>query len=924
LRSIEQAGFAVIAVAHSHKEAVAACIREHPDLVLMDMLFGGGQEGASLAAAEVDRRCGVPCVFFTDEDNVCVMDALRQAQPYGSPGNPVCESDVPSLIKFSLHRREIENALMENRRWLSATLMGIADALIAVDRDGVIKLMNNVAENLTGRDIAASMGRFVNEVVEIVDEKTSLLVPNPVFSAMDQNEMVRAPMDILLEHADGRLIPVGCKATPIVKENGLVDGAVLVFWDVSQAKVAQQAIHRSEEKYRTLVESANSIIMRMDLAGSITFFNEFAQNFFGYKEEEIVGRNFFDTLFAPEDKVRASVAHMIYRLSEGPENYLSYESENRRRDGEKAWISWTNRVMQVSEARQEILCVGNDITGLKRAEHALKENELKYRSLFEDFLDAIYIADETGGLIEVNHSFRDLFGLSAREVRNGAHLRDIFLSQNDLAAFLGEVRRHGAVRNYGLKLKNMDGGVMDCLLTSSLRQDASGKVLGFEGVLRDISEQKKAQLELERARTELELRVRERTRELASANDELASAYSELQEAHRQLIQSEKLAALGRFSSGIAHEIKNPLGIIMGGVEYLQIKELVLADFAAAEFSALGQSPLALWRRMAAGGLAEGEPAQDKAVESLNLALGSAVFYDKWLAANKSMQLGREALELVRVTEELRKMDFASLLPSERNSIKFLNRYLLELAFPAECPRSPFFDAFLTMTKIKDATLRADTIVKNLLKFARPSELRTERVQPQELIEYAINNIPMEEKSHVSIETDYESGLYINVDRNQITQVIINILVNAAQAIPKRKEGLLKVRTYKTQKPELSFKKPFCAIEVRDNGVGIKKEDMQKIFEPFFTTKIYNKSTERQNAPNDAGAQPSDPAGSAARRAWRDIRHGQTQGTGLGLSVSKSIVNNHKGDMMLSSVEGEGTTVTIVLPLAAEETKPQK
>ncbi len=269
LHSIEQAGFAVVALARTHKDAVETCIREHPDLVLLDMFFCGAQASASVTAIELRQRCGVPCVFFADEDRLCVMDAGRQAQPYGSLSNPVRENDVVGLIKFALHRHEIETALMENRRWLSATLMGIADAVIAVDRDGIIKLMNNVAENITGRDTAKSIGLFVNEVVEIVDEKTSLRVPNPVFSAMDQNEMVRAPMDILLEHADGRRIPVGCKATPIVKENGEVDGAVLVFWDVSQAKITQQAIHQSETKYRTLVESANSIIMRMEIGRAV-------------------------------------------------------------------------------------------------------------------------------------------------------------------------------------------------------------------------------------------------------------------------------------------------------------------------------------------------------------------------------------------------------------------------------------------------------------------------------------------------------------------------------------------------------------------------------------------------------------------------------------------------------------------------------
>ncbi|MFA5162038.1 MAG: PAS domain S-box protein [Elusimicrobiales bacterium] len=906
-KSISDAGCDVAAAATSLKEALDACARGAADMALVDIRFGGDAASAQKAASLIEEKASIPVVFFAPEECAC------PATPSGAPGcadNPLRPGEAAGFVKFALYRRETEAALMESRRWLSATLKSIADAVIAVDRGGCVRLMNNVAEAVTGCAGNKCAGRFIDDVVEIKDEKTGRRIPNPVFSAMERNDMVRAPFDIILSTMGGRNVAVGCKATPIVKENGEVHGAVLAFWDVSEARLAQQALARSETKYRLLVENASSIIMRVDLSGNITFFNEFAQSFFGFGENEILGKNFITTLFPRESAPYSEAAAMLRRLAQGGESSLSFQSENLRRGGETASIAWTSRLIKLDNGGREILCVGADITSLKRAEYALAESENKYRSLFEDFLDAIYLADAGGALTEANHAFLDLFGYSEEQFRAGAHLRDIFISDSDLSAFLGEVETRGAVRNYEIKLRKSSGAVMDCLITSSLRP---GRGAGFEGVLRDITEQKKAQRELEKARAELELRVQERTKELATANAELSAAYSELQDANLQLIQSEKMAALGRFSSGIAHEIKNPLGIILGGIEYLQIKDLVSIDFREDEFTG-AKLPAVLLLRLAADGLAQSWPVENEkqAISALNEVLDSNSFYEKWSALGKTAP-NREAQELVRLTAESRKQEFSSLLPVERSYVKFLNRYLLELAYPADCPHSPYSEVFLAMIKIKDATMRADTIVRNLLRFARPSEMQTERLAPESLIDYAINNIPAEEKNHVSFSADYERGLEVDVDRNQIIQVIINVLVNAAQAIPRRSEGRISVRTYKTSRPELSGKRLYCAMEIKDNGVGIRQQDMQRIFEPFFTTKIYNRTLESH--PVETGIGPGSP-GMTIRRVWRDVRHGQTQGTGLGLSVSKSIVNNHRGDMTLSSVEGEGTTVTVLLPLA--------
>jgi len=133
-----------------------------------------------------------------------------------------------------------------------------------------------------------------------------------------------------------------------------------------------------EEKYRELVQNANSIILRMDVKGNITFFNEFAQNFFGYREEKILGKNVIGTIVPLTDTSGQDLKAMIDNIMANPKKYINNENENMLRDGKRVWISWTNKPIIDKNGRlEEVLSIGNDITRLKQAEmELLKAKEL--------------------------------------------------------------------------------------------------------------------------------------------------------------------------------------------------------------------------------------------------------------------------------------------------------------------------------------------------------------------------------------------------------------------------------------------------------------------------------------------------------------------------------------------------------------------
>ncbi|WP_230742074.1 PAS domain S-box protein [Methanooceanicella nereidis] len=144
--------------------------------------------------------------------------------------------------------------------------------------------------------------------------------------------------------------------------------------DITSRKTIMDELAKSEEKYRELVENANSMIVRMDVNGNINFFNEFAQNFFGYKKEEIIGKNILETIVpetsSKKEDLRSKIRYVIQHIEE----YPHMENENILRNGERVWISWTNKAIKDSKGDiVEILSVGNDSTELKRYQDELEK-----------------------------------------------------------------------------------------------------------------------------------------------------------------------------------------------------------------------------------------------------------------------------------------------------------------------------------------------------------------------------------------------------------------------------------------------------------------------------------------------------------------------------------------------------------------------
>jgi len=129
----------------------------------------------------------------------------------------------------------------------------------------------------------------------------------------------------------------------------------------------------SERKYRELVMLANSIILRWSRDGRVIFLNDFGQRFFGYTEMEILGRHVLGTIVPNEETTGRNLGSLIEEICTDPKRFERSINENMRRNGERVWIDWTNKVVLDNQGQiKEILSIGSDITDRRQAEEQIR------------------------------------------------------------------------------------------------------------------------------------------------------------------------------------------------------------------------------------------------------------------------------------------------------------------------------------------------------------------------------------------------------------------------------------------------------------------------------------------------------------------------------------------------------------------------
>ena len=262
------------------------------------------------------------------------------------------------------------------------TICAMQEGVVLLEQDGTIVFANPAAERLTGLSGSEIVGKNISTLLSMFLTDLDLEI------AQQGMELLRGGktpefLPLQFRHEDGQVRQI----LPSVSVMDALEAvgrktAVLTLKDVTALHEAVCLREEGERKYRELVENANSIIMRITPDHRIQFFNEYAQQFFGYEPSEVLGRRLWGTILPADNSAGGDPAQMLRASS---------EIENICKDGRRVWVHWANRdVCDPQGNVLEILCVGTDITQRREMEKIA----LQYQERLRELAERLAVAEE--------------------------------------------------------------------------------------------------------------------------------------------------------------------------------------------------------------------------------------------------------------------------------------------------------------------------------------------------------------------------------------------------------------------------------------------------------------------------------------------------------------------------------------------------
>jgi PAS domain S-box-containing protein len=269
------------------------------------------------------------------------------------------------LLNEIEERIKIEKSLRESQERHRIIFDGSRDAIFISAADGSLLIFNRSASQLTGyRPNELKKLRIFDLYANMDPERHG-----DFFKRIWSGQSISG--EVQIARKDGRTIYAEFSSRKIVFSGKAC--AHTIARDITARKKSEAALRRSEAKYRELVQNTNSIILRCDKLGHLTFFNEYACKFFGFPENEIIGLNILGSIIPWRSSSGRDYRALMIDFLKHPERYPTNEIENVRRDGSRAWIAWTNKPIRDKKGGiVEILSVGVDVTQRKQAQEQVQ------------------------------------------------------------------------------------------------------------------------------------------------------------------------------------------------------------------------------------------------------------------------------------------------------------------------------------------------------------------------------------------------------------------------------------------------------------------------------------------------------------------------------------------------------------------------
>ena len=621
--------------------------------------------------------------------------------------------------------------------------------------------------------------------------------------------------------------------------------------DITARKRMEREIREATKRFEKIAEMGEDGIVVFDEDSRIEFANTMAAEIMGLPKDQILGREFFSLIGKRDEEFLEEMVTRGEGLGQKVCTEMSLQTPQGKAKETEVCIAPTRS----EDGQIKTYAYVRDITERKKFERELKESEEKFRNLFERVRHGLFISTKEGHFVDCNQALLDMAGYKDQEEFLKIDIAtELYANTEDRETFQDLVEKQGFVKDFEVEYKKKNGERITILLSADAKRDGKGTVIGYEGIIIDITDRKRME------------------RELKEANDFLMNL---IESSVDGIIVTSMKGDILIFNKGAEDILGYQADEVVGKLNIRSIYSPGVAKEAmeklkSPDYGGVGKlTSFPILHRRKDGEMIEGD-------------LSASIIYDEDGNEIASLGIFKDLRERLRMERELQKTQQA-LLQSEKlaamgrltsqiahelnNPIYGIMNTLelLKTEIPPESKRRRILELSLSETQ------RLSEMLRSMLSFSKPEEEKRRPVKMNELVEGILLMMEKQMKeANIKMETYFDGEIpEIMASTNQMRQVMLNLIKNAKEAMPKG--GTLTVRTSREDNKVL--------ISIRDTGIGIPKEIRDKIFEAFFTTKQ------------------------------------KVKGVGLGLSVCYGIIKDHGGEIKVESEEEKGTTFTISLPI---------
>ncbi len=744
-----------------------------------------------------------------------------------------------------------EQALKKSEARYRELFENAIDAMYTENLCGDFTSANKAALRLIGVDRAQLLSMNLRDIV--APEHLAEMMKSMNRRIQDGTDDSK-PNEIRIHRPDGeeRWVEVACR---IVREEGRPVEIQCMARDVTDRRLAREALGQSEEKFRDLVELLPQPVFEVDKSGILTFTNSKGLEDFGYLREDLEDGVYVGEFIAPEGRSRA--LDYLRRVLSG-EAAGGREFEALRKDGSTFPALVHAIPVKQGEEATGVRGVMVDLSAHKQAAEALRESERRLRMAWETTPDGFSISRlDDAVYIDVNQGFSELTGYGREEVVGKSAL-DIPLwpDPSDRLPLVAGLKQNGYVKNFESKVRRKNGELRSVLLSAGLMMLHGEPHL--LALTKDVEELKQAQEAVARSEE-----IFRKCFELGLVGMALISPDMNWVYANNRICRilgysQDELHQTKWWDLTHTEDLESDLGqfnrLLEGNIDgYVIDKRFIRKDGSAVHTT----SHVGCIRRP------DGEV--EHIVAHVHDITDRKHLEEQLLHAGKMEAIGQLAGGLAH--------DFNNILTAILGYCSLLSQEI-----PRQEPASD------KIHQIKLAARKAADLTRQLLAFSRKQVLDVRTIYLNEIVSDTGDLLRrlISEDVELEIVLDPLAGP-VQADQVQVQQILMNLVVNARDAMSKG--GKLTIETsntvldegYARTHPEVRPGK-YVMVAVCDSGRGMDPHIVSRIFEPFFTTKA------------------------------------KGVGTGLGLSTVYGIVKQHQGHIAVYSESGHGTTFKVYFP----------